>query len=99
MNIDIGKVRVHLHPIKLQVFAPAFDLAVDLWKRPSFRLEIPGVLIGGGFLSPANCNGKCYDFVVMLGRKLSVIEVNNNFIRVRKNLGPKVVLFNYVVHP
>ena len=63
----------------------------------SLRIKVGPLYVGGGRLkAPKNCGRRCFDVVVMVG-EFYIINVNYNFIRVRKNLGPSVVLFNRVV--
>ena len=73
-----------------------FHVDID-WSRPSCGLWLGSTIIGGGMLSGCK-EGRCWDVVVQLFG-YSLVNVNNNFIRVRNKLGPKVILFNKLVRP
>jgi len=97
---DIGGIRVCIHEARFRVFTHSsidrFEVSVDLG-RLSCGLWIGSTIIAGGMLFSFG-EGRCWDVVVKLLGYM-VVNVNNNFIRVRKNLGPKVILFNRVVRP
>ena len=95
---DICGIRICVFKTKVSIFTNSdmkkFHVEVDV-SRPSCGLWLGSTIIAGGMLHGFG-EGRCWDVVVQLFG-YSLIDVNNNFIRVRKNLGPKVVLFNHVV--
>ena len=99
---DICHIRFCVYLTHFSIFTMSsmekFCIEIDL-RRPSCGLYLGSTIIAGGMLKkPANVQGRCYDIVVQFF-DYTVINVNNNFIRVNKNLGPKVGFFNRIIRP
>ena len=100
MVSDVCGIRICIFKTRISIFndedMKKFHVEID-WSRPSCGLWIGSTIIGGGMLGGCK-EGRCWDVVVQLFG-YTLINVNNNFIRVRRKLGPEVVLFNKVVRP